>query len=223
MVHVLAISLVCRQLSYGQCLLQYIRFEDDRNYSHLRLQTSWNRFSVASVLHARVSHTFSPSLAFRFQPHSRPLVWLFARTLMRKNIPNLASKFMLEHSIKKIWLKKWQTLDLFQDFLFCNLSHDGITWKNGENSNAIRSLFLRGCLHGGDEDPSTMKILEGATTFRWAYMHKWHKFRSVWLTVEKELKIIKDYPLNDRRYFCSVCPKAGIFLAKADNMVLGSS
>ena len=55
--------------------------------------------------------------------------------------------------------------------------------KIGENSNAIRSLFLRGCLHGGGEDPSTMKILEGATTFRWAYMHK---FRSVWLTVEKE-------------------------------------
>ena len=64
-----------------------------------------------------------------------------------------------------------------------------------------------------------VKILEGATTFRWAYMHK---FRSVWLTVEKELKIIKDYPLNDRRYFCSVCPKARIFLAKADNIVLGS-
>ena len=35
---------------------------------------------------------------------------------MRKNIPNLANKFMLEHSIKKIWLKKLQTLDLFQDF-----------------------------------------------------------------------------------------------------------
>lgn len=45
---------------------QYIRFEDDKNCSHLRLQTSWNRFSVASVSHARVSHAFSPSLAFPF-------------------------------------------------------------------------------------------------------------------------------------------------------------
>ena len=79
MVHVLAGKISAdifgvQTTIYGQCLLQYIRFEDDRNYSHLRLQTSWNRFSVASVLHARVSHAFSPSLAFCFQPHSRPLV-----------------------------------------------------------------------------------------------------------------------------------------------------
>ena len=36
------------------------------------------------------------------------------------------------------------------------------------------------------------KILEGETTFGCVYMQK---FRSVWLTVKKELKI-KDYPLN---------------------------
>jgi len=57
-------------------------------------------------------------------------------------------------------------------------------------------------------DPSTIKILEGATTFLWAYMHK---FPSVWLTVEKELKI-KDYPLNNPPLFlCSL------------SLVLGSS
>lgn len=51
------------------------------------------------------------------------------------------------------------------------------------------------------EDPSTRKILERGTTFRSIYMHK---FRSVWLTVEKGIKI-KDYPLNESPPFCSVC------------------
>ena len=51
------------------------------------------------------------------------------------------------------------------------------------------------------EDPSTRKILERETTFRSIYMHK---FRSVWLTVEKGIKI-KDYPLNESPPFCSVC------------------
>ena len=48
-----------------------------------------------------------------------------------------------------------------------------------------------------EEDLSTRKILEGGTTFRSIYMQK---FRSVWVTVEKELKI-KDNPLNDPPLF----------------------
>ena len=48
-----------------------------------------------------------------------------------------------------------------------------------------------------EEDPSTRKILEGGTTFRWVHMQQ---FRSAWLTVEKKLKI-KDNPLNDPPLF----------------------
>ena len=42
------------------------------------------------------------------------------------------------------------------------------------------------------EGSNTPKIPEGGKTFRWLYMQK---FGSVWLTVEKELKI-NEYPLN---------------------------
>ena len=59
-----------------------------------------------------------------------------------------------------------------------------------DNTSKGRSNF-KGCLRGG------RKILEGETTFRWVYMQK---FRSVWLTVEKELKI-KDNPWNDPLQF----------------------
>ena len=68
------------------------------------------------------------------------------------------------------------------------------------------------------EDPSTRKILERGTTFRSIYMHK---FRSVWLTVEKGIKI-KDYPLNESHFVLFVS-NTRIFLAKAVYMVLVSS
>ena len=51
------------------------------------------------------------------------------------------------------------------------------------------------------EVPSTRKILGRGTTFCSIYMQK---FRSVWLTVEKGIKI-KDYPLNESPPFCSAC------------------
>ena len=71
-----------------------------------------------------------------------------------------------------------------------------------------------------EEDPSTRMILEGGTTFRWVYMHK---FLSVWLTVEKELKM-NNYPLNNLPpFFEWIVPSSGIFLAKAVYLVLGSS
>ena len=50
-----------------------------------------------------------------------------------------------------------------------------------------------------EEDPSTRMILEGGTTFRWVYMQK---FLSVWLTIEKELKM-NNYPLNNLPPFLS--------------------
>ena len=50
-----------------------------------------------------------------------------------------------------------------------------------------------------EEDPSARTILEGGTTFRWVYMEK---FLSVWLTIEKELKM-NNYPLNNLPPFLS--------------------
>ena len=50
----------------------------------------------------------------------------------------------------------------------------------GLNLNPSPDLSDGGCLHGG------RKILEGGTTFHWVCMQK---FRSVWSTEEKELKI----------------------------------
>ena len=60
-----------------------------------------------------------------------------------------------------------------------------------------------------EEDSSKKKILDDVTIFRWDYMQK---FRSLWLTVEKELKI-KDYPPND----------PPLFLCGGLSLVLGSS
>ena len=50
-----------------------------------------------------------------------------------------------------------------------------------------------------EEDPSARTILEDGTTFRWVYMQK---FLSVWLTIEKELKM-KNYSLNNLPPFLS--------------------
>ena len=63
-------------------------------------------------------------------------------------------------------------------------------------------------LKGFLREESWRKILWHGTTFRWVYMQK---FLSVWLTVEKELKI-EDNPLNGPQPF--LC---GLYLA------LGSS
>ena len=66
----------------------------------------------------------------------------------------------------------------------------------------VRFSCLMARLHDG------RKILQGETTFGCVYMQK---FRSVRLTVEKEIKI-KDYPLNDPTpYLCGL------------SLVLGSS
>ena len=47
-----------------------------------------------------------------------------------------------------------------------------------------------------EEDPSTRKILEGGTAFRWVYMQK---FRSVWYQVEKDLELREGIQNNGRQ------------------------
>ena len=75
-------------------------------------------------------------------------------------------------------------------------------------------ICIRGCFNGG------RKILEGGPTFLSVYKQK---FRSVWLSVEKEFKIKRLPAEKPAAIFVWFVPSVRFFLAKAVYIVLGSS
>ena len=45
------------------------------------------------------------------------------------------------------------------------------------------------CQSNGEEDPSTWKMLDGGTIFRWVFMQKFRSVLVITMQVEKELKV----------------------------------
>lgn len=129
--------------------------------------------------------------------------WVYAEYLMNIYIGSKdvsassdASDNLLARGTGRLWREKKK-----RNALQCNDKDMQLLFMIHFSTTLPHEEIPKGLSTWRREDPCTRKILERETTFRSIYMQK---FRSVWLTVEKGIKI-KDYPLNESPPFCSVC------------------